>query len=523
MPSGANGQHQEKPIMKTGNNDNENDLPKIVFFTASSSAVKNKETFTLYWEVQNATQVEIFRNGISYEKPGQEETSLKITEAYDGKDKVYEYSLVASNDSFQEKSLPVHVRVTEIIHKELTPEIDLFKTSANIVKAREAFTLSWEVKNATRIDLYRNGLIFRKLNADKNNINLTESYDGKDKHIEFTIVAFNGAIQTNSDPVSVTVTEKVAVLPVTVIKPEEPTPPIDPVPDQQGRYQGRKETNLKKIRLYLWGLLVTVVLALIVLLYHIQSRPKILDFDPETVVEGHSIVIVGRNFPKDTAKLQVLFNNVKGNVQYSSSEIIRVIVPFLGEQASDGKVTVGLVVKGDTNNASKILMIRKREPGVISFRPDTVSGTAVITDLPKTEQGKKKRIFKFSKDTAKAIPVIKTDSQPVVKPPEPRVEIDIFKMVKVTSNQFKKKTFGGVKNLELTVSNDSPYDLDNVHVEISYMKSNDKKLKNETIVFSNIRAHTKSAMDIPDNNRGSKVDFKIATINSKQLLKDLQR
>lgn len=509
--------------MKSGNNDNENDLPKIVFFTASSSAVKNKETFTLYWEVENATQVEIFRNGILYEKPGPEETNFKITEAYDGKDKVFEYNLIASNDSFQTKSLPVHVRVTEVINKEVTPEIDIFKTSAAIVKNREPFTLSWEVKNATRIDVYRNSLIFRKLNADKTNITLTESYDGKDKHIEFTIVAFNGAAQTNSDPVSVTVTDKLAVTPVTINETETFTPPIDPVPPRQERYHERKETNLKKIRLYLWGLLLTIVLALIVLLYHIQSRPKILDFDPETVAEGHSIVIVGKNFPKDTTKFQILFNNVKGNVQYSSPEIIRVIVPVLGEQAGDGNVTVGLVVKGDTNNASKILIIKKRDPVIRPFRPDTVSSTAAITDSPKVEPVKKKRIIKFSKDTGKVIPVIKTDSQPEFKPQEPKRNIDIFKMVKVTSNQFKKKTFGGVKNLELTVSNDSPYDLDNVHVEISYLKNNDKKLKNETIIFSNIRAHTNRTKGIPDNNRGSKVDLKIATINSKQLLNDLQR
>lgn len=508
--------------MKSGNNDNENDLPKIVFFTASSSAVKNKETFTLYWEVENATQVEIFRNGILYEKPGPEETSFKITEAYDGKDKVFEYNLIASNDSFQTKSLPVHVRVTEVINKELTPEIDLFKSSASTVKTKEPFTLSWEVKNATRIDVYRNGLIFRKLNADKTNLILTESYDGKDKHIEFTIVAFNGAAQTNSDPVSVTVTDKFAVTPVTFYETEKVIPPINPVPDRQEVYHERKETNLKKIRLYLWGLLLTVVLALIVLVYHINSKPRILDFDPETVAEGHSIVIVGKNFPKDTTKFQVLFNKVKGNVQYSSSEIIRVIVPLLGEQAGDGNVTVGLLVKGDTNNAAKILIIKKRDPGIRVFRPDTVSSTAVITDSPKVEPVRKKRIIKFSKDTVKVIPVVKTDSEPEVEPEAPRKDIDIFKMVKVTSNEFKKKTFGGVKDLELTVSNNSPYDLDNVHVEISYLKKNDKKLKNETIVFLNIKAHTNSSKGIPDNNRGSKVDFKIATINSKQLLKDLQ-
>jgi len=509
--------------MKPGNNDNENDLPKIVFFTASSSAVKNKETFTLYWEVENATQVEIFRNGMFYEKPGPEETSIKITEAYDGRDKVFEYSLIASNDSFQTKSLPVHVRVTDVINKEVTPEIDLFKISAAIVKNREPFTLSWEVKNATRIDLYRNGLIFRKLNENKTNLTLTESYDGKDKHIEFAIVAFNGAAQTNSNPVSVTVTDKLAVTPVTINETEKFTSPVDPVPDKQERYHDRKETNLKKIRVYLWGLLLTIVLALVVLLYHIGSRPKILDFDPETVSEGHSIVIVGKNFPKDTTKFQVLFNKVKGNVQYNSPEIIRVIVPALGEQAGDGNVTVGLVVKGDTNNASKILVIKKREPGIRPFRPDTVSNTVAVTDSQKVVPVKKKRIVKFSKDTVKTIPVIKTDSQPEVKPEEPKKDIDIFKMVKVTSNQFKKRTLGGVKNLELTVLNDSPYDLDNVHVEISYLKNNDKKLKNETIVFSNIRAHANSTLDIPDNNRGSKVNFKILTINSKQLLKDLQR
>ncbi len=109
------------------------------------------------------------------------------------------------------------------------------------------------------------------------------------------------------------------------------------------------------------------------------------------------------------------------------------------------------------------------------------------------------------------------------KAEEPKKAINIFDFVKVSSNEFKTKKLGGVKGLKLTVQNDSPYDLDNVSVTINYLKKNEREVKKEMMVFSNIKAHTSSTLDVPNTNRGAKVTFNITAVNSKQLDADLKR
>jgi hypothetical protein len=125
---------------------------------------------------------------------------------------------------------------------------------------------------------------------------------------------------------------------------------------------------------------------------------------------------------------------------------------------------------------------------------------------PKPAQKKKKVT-----DTVQVV-----QPEPVEEKEEPKPVIDIRPLVKLTSNEFKKKTLGGIKNLELTVKNDSPYDLDQVQVEVSYMKKNEKEVKKETVTFAGIRAHTSKTMSMPESNRGAKVNYRIIGISSKQ-------
>jgi hypothetical protein len=89
-------------------------------------------------------------------------------------------------------------------------------------------------------------------------------------------------------------------------------------------------------------------------------------------------------------------------------------------------------------------------------------------------------------------------------------------LVSVASNDYKRVAFGGIRNLYLTVTNNSKYELDNVIVELQYLKPSEEPLRTENIKFKSIAPNASSTIRVPDTNRGIKVSYKIITIDSKQ-------
>jgi hypothetical protein len=89
-------------------------------------------------------------------------------------------------------------------------------------------------------------------------------------------------------------------------------------------------------------------------------------------------------------------------------------------------------------------------------------------------------------------------------------------LVSVASNDYKRVAFGGIRNLQLTVTNNSKYELDNVIVELQYLKPSEEPLRTENIKFKGIAANGTSTVRIPDTNRGIKISYKIINIESKQ-------
>jgi hypothetical protein len=101
--------------------------------------------------------------------------------------------------------------------------------------------------------------------------------------------------------------------------------------------------------------------------------------------------------------------------------------------------------------------------------------------------------------------------------PKNSVSSDIANQVSVTSNEYKKVAFGGIRNLELTVTNDSKYVLDNVTVELQYLKPNELPLRTENVQFKSVAPKASSTVRIPDTNRGIKVVYRIINIKSRQM------
>jgi hypothetical protein len=97
------------------------------------------------------------------------------------------------------------------------------------------------------------------------------------------------------------------------------------------------------------------------------------------------------------------------------------------------------------------------------------------------------------------------------------VKNNIANLVSVSSNKYHVGTFGGISEVQLTVSNKSIYPLDLVTVEVQYIQANKKIFKTENVYFRNIRPGEAMMIEAPESPRGIKVQYKVSVINSKEL------
>jgi hypothetical protein len=97
------------------------------------------------------------------------------------------------------------------------------------------------------------------------------------------------------------------------------------------------------------------------------------------------------------------------------------------------------------------------------------------------------------------------------------IKNNITNLVSVGTNGYTVGTFGGITDLQLTVSNRSVYPLDLVVVEVQYIQANKKVFKTENLYFRGIGAGAALMQEAPKSTRGIKVQYKITLVNSKEL------
>ncbi len=107
----------------------------------------------------------------------------------------------------------------------------------------------------------------------------------------------------------------------------------------------------------------------------------------------------------------------------------------------------------------------------------------------------------------------KTDESP----DKEAIKNSVIDQVSVSFNKYNTGTFGGISELQLTVSNSSIYPLDLVVVEVRYIQSNKKVYKTENLYFRGIRAGSGLTQEAPKSARGIKIVSRIIIINSKEL------
>lgn len=97
------------------------------------------------------------------------------------------------------------------------------------------------------------------------------------------------------------------------------------------------------------------------------------------------------------------------------------------------------------------------------------------------------------------------------------IRSNISNLVSVGTNNYTVGTFGGISELQVTVSNRSVYPLDLVVVAVDYIQANKKIFKTENLYFRAIGSGAALMLEAPKSNRGIKVQYRITLINSKEL------
>jgi len=171
------------------------------------------------------------------------------------------------------------------------------------------------------------------------------------------------------------------------------------------------------------------------------------------------------------------------------------VIPPITPEANSSLIKKTQTKKEDTNIPAESLVTNSAQQ----------KKEEVIRENDEVIASEKKAVMPKPTEEAK-----QDETKPKTRP------ININRLVNVKANNYKQRAFGGVMNLELTVNNDSKFELDKVMVELVYLKPSEQPIKTETIVFSSIEPNSSKTLKIPDYLRGIKVSYRVMEIESSQ-------
>ena len=217
-------------------------------------------------------------------------------------------------------------------------------------------------------------------------------------------------------------------------------------------------------------------------------KPEVVATEPEVIKQDKLIA--------ESEHVQPLRQPTGGYVNKNPAQEKKLVVPIVKDQRAE--------------------VIKKKKEIV---RPQEEFGTrnvfaAESSDInPSTGERSRKVRGKSSE------PVFENRTSIFENKPErkPAFTNNLSRLVTVKSNNYKRVAFGGIRDLELTVMNDSKFVLDRVTVELLYIRPNELPYKNSTIVFKDISPNGASTIRVPDTNRGIKVVYQISSISSRQM------
>ena len=97
------------------------------------------------------------------------------------------------------------------------------------------------------------------------------------------------------------------------------------------------------------------------------------------------------------------------------------------------------------------------------------------------------------------------------------IRSNITDYVNVVTNTYSVDALGGITNLDVVIQNSTLFLLDEVFVEVTYIKENGNAFKIELVTLYNIPAKQDKSASAPDSERGLSVEVKVIGIRSKKL------
>lgn len=98
-----------------------------------------------------------------------------------------------------------------------------------------------------------------------------------------------------------------------------------------------------------------------------------------------------------------------------------------------------------------------------------------------------------------------------------QIRNNITSLIQVSTNQYSVDAFGGISNLDIIVTNNTDFTIDEITVAIDYIKKNDGVFKTEYLTFNNIPPKQNKSLSAPDSNRGLSVKLTKQSITSTDL------
>ncbi|HVI43631.1 MAG TPA: hypothetical protein VM802_02125 [Chitinophaga sp.] len=89
--------------------------------------------------------------------------------------------------------------------------------------------------------------------------------------------------------------------------------------------------------------------------------------------------------------------------------------------------------------------------------------------------------------------------------------------ITVNAGDYRTGFFGGIRDLSIAVRNQTEYPIDNVVVQVQYMRNNNEVFKTEQYTISNIPEKGTRSVAASNSRKGSKVSIKLLGITSQAM------
>lgn len=203
-----------------------------------------------------------------------------------------------------------------------------------------------------------------------------------------------------------------------------------------------------------------------------------------------------------------LFFKNSGNKKdaVSSQSIQQPITPPISEQIQEEQATTTEIIPVKTEE-----QIFPTEDAQLILDGEKTKEVPVKKSLPR-QQDESLPVSAAIDKTEKNNP-----SATVITSTKPASAENVSSKLTLHANEYVVGSFGGIRNLEMTLQNNSNYLLDKVTVTVEYLNPEGIILKTENIYFQSVHAGEKETLAVKKSKRGVKITYKITKIESKDI------